>query len=321
MFGCCGTGKTEGASKMQEKIDHEEIKAKILIVDDCRLNLQVLHDILSSDHEVLTAVSGKEALAVVASSDIDLILLNVIMPEMDGYEVCKQLKGNPETKNIPVIFVTAMDHIEDEEKGLEIGAIDYIHKPFNDSIIRMRVNNHLKLKKYRDILEKASSVDDLTGLANRRYLDEVFNIEWRRALRDNSSLSLIMIDIDSFKEYNDYYGHLAGDDCLRNVAVAIKSSLQRSGDFVSRYGGEEFLVILPSTPRKGAITVAENIRKKVESLEIEHMPSKICGHITVSCGVATAIPDENISPNTLLKLADSALYKAKGDGRNVVRSA
>lgn len=306
---------------MQEKIDHEGIKSKILIVDDCRLNLQVLHDILSTDYEVVMAASGKEALAIVASSSIDLILLNVIMPEMDGYEVCKQLKSNPDTQNIPVIFVTAMNHIEDEEKGLEIGAIDYIHKPFNESIVRMRINNHLKLKKYRDILEKASSVDGLTGLANRRYLDEVFNIEWRRALRSNSYLSLIMIDIDFFKEYNDYYGHLAGDDCLQDVAAAIKKSLQRSGDFISRYGGDEFLVILPSTPCNGAVTVAENIRKKVKLLKIEHVPSNIGRHVTVSCGVATAIPDENIAPNILLKLADNALYKAKGDGRNVVRLA
>lgn len=306
---------------MREKLSRENVKSKVLVVDDCRFNLQVLHDILDRDYEVLLAASGKEALTIVATLNVDLILLNVIMPEMDGYEVCKRLKSSPDTQNIPVIFVTAMNHIEDEEKGLEIGAIDYIHKPFNDSIVRMRVKNHLKLKKYRDILEKASSIDGLTGLANRRFLDEAFNIEWRRALRSNTSLSIIMIDIDFFKEYNDYYGHLAGDDCLRIVANAIKESLKRSGDFASRYGGEEFLVILPTTTCKGALTVAENVREKIELLELEHLASKICSRITVSCGVAALTPEENMAPKVLLELADTALYKAKKAGRNIVQSA
>ena len=306
---------------MLEGFDIEELKSTVLIVDDCRLNLQLLRDVLNHDYEVLSASSGEEALAIVSSSTVDLILLNVVMPEMDGYEVCKKLKNDPDTQNIPVIFVTAMNHIEDEEKGLEIGAIDYIHKPFHNSIVKMRVKNHLKLKKYRDLLEKASFVDGLTGLANRRFLDEIFDTEWRRTLRSNSSLALIMFDIDFFKEYNDYYGHLAGDDCLRRGAATIKCSLNRAGDYLARYGGDEFVAVLPSTTCEGALIVAENARKNIEALKEEHNKSRICGYVTVSCGVAAVSPNKKMNPKDLLELADTALYKAKMAGRNTVHSA
>jgi diguanylate cyclase (GGDEF)-like protein len=273
---------------------------------------------LADDYEIFCAGSGTEALAIVMSESIDLVLLDVVMPEMDGYEVCRKLKNNPRTKNIPVIFVSALGNVEDETKGLELGAIDYIHKPFSPAIIKIRIKNHLELKKYRDCLEKLSLMDGLTGISNRRYFDETFDKEWRRAWRHDDILSIIIIDIDFFKKYNDYYGHLAGDDCLRQVGRVLKDSIKRAGDLVARYGGEEFVVILPSTSQEDAAKLAEKIRANVESLRVAHQMSKISEYVTVSIGIATVRPEKNMDPAGLIEKADTALYQAKNTGRNRV---
>jgi len=211
------------------------IKQTVLIVDDSHLNLQIASDILAGECKVLTATSGEEALDIVMSVHVDLVLLDVLMAKMDGYEVCQKIKQEPLTQNIPVIFVTAMRNPKDEAKGLECGAIDYIFKPFSPAILKARVKNHLQLKKYRDILENLSQMDGLTGLANRRYFDEVLDKEWRRALRKGETLSVLLFDIDFFKKYNDSYGHLQGDDCLRQVGKALRS-ISRAGDFVALWG-------------------------------------------------------------------------------------
>ncbi|VBB08122.1 nucleotide cyclase [Lucifera butyrica] len=294
----------------------ESARQTILIVDDSRLNVQILRDMLADQYEIFCATSGEQALSIATSENVDLILLDVIMPEMDGYEVCTSLKKNPQTRNIPVIFISALSDTEDITKGLDIGAIDYIIRPFNQSIVKARVRNHLELKKYRDLLEKLSLLDGLTGIANRRYFDEAFDKEWRRALRNRDSLSVLMLDIDYFKKYNDYYGHLRGDDCLRQVGQALKNSTIRGGDFVARYGGEEFVAILSSTPAENAFIVAEKMRKDIESLQISHPMSTVSEYVTVSIGAAAIIPEQGMTPAGLLEKADKALYRAKSEGRN-----
>lgn len=297
----------------------EHTKQKVLLVDDSALDLQILRDILESDYEILCATSGEQALSIVMSDRVDLILLDVLLPGIDGYQVCALLKENVLTKNIPVIFVTALRNAEEETKGLELGAIDYIFKPFNSAITKVRVKNHLELKEYRDFLEKLSLMDGLTGIANRRYLDEVLDKEWRRGLREGDLLSVIMMDIDFFKKYNDHYGHLAGDDCLRRVSRTLKKTVQRGGDFAARYGGEEFVVLLPSTSLENAVHMAEKVRKNIESLKIKHQMSDVHEYVTVSLGVATVRPERYMNPTSLIERADLALYQAKHDGRNRVR--
>jgi diguanylate cyclase (GGDEF)-like protein len=296
----------------------KSIMQNILIVDDTRLNIKIMTYILEKNYKIFCAASGKEALDIVMSESIDLILLDIIMPEMDGYEVCKIIKSNLKTQNIPIIFISAMTNVEDETRGLEVGAIDYIFKPVSPPILKARVKNHLELKKLRDILERQSTMDELTGIANRRYFDVTFDKEWRRALRSGNTLSLVFIDIDFFKKYNDFYGHLAGDDCLRQVGSTLKQLLRRGGDLVARYGGEEFIIILPATSLANAVLVGEKVRSNIESLKVVHQMSEVSEYVTVSVGIATVIPEENMIAASLLEQVDKALYQAKNRGRNMV---
>jgi diguanylate cyclase (GGDEF)-like protein len=302
------------------KITLECETQRILIVDDTKLSNQIMKDILGNDYDILVSTSGEEALVIAASESIDLILLDVEMPGMDGYEVCRKLKENPYTKNIPVIFVSAANDVQHETKGLEIGAIDYIIKPSNPAIIKARVKNHLALKKYRDILERISLIDGLTGIANRRHFDQTLEKEWRRALRYRDILSLALIDIDFLKKYNDYYGHLAGDECLQKVGSILTESLKRASGLGARYGGEEFVILLPSTAKDGALIVTERIRSNVEELRISHEMSEVAKHVTVSIGVAAIRPELDKVPSELIRQADSASYQAKNAGRNRVCS-
>lgn len=305
--------------KLEPKGDEmEEIMQTILIVDDARLNIQIMTDILAGDYKIFSASSGQEALDIAMSQSVDLILLDIIMPGMDGYEVCQRLKRDSQTKNIPVIFISAMTEVKDETKGLEMGAIDYIFKPVNPAIVKVRVKNHLELKRYRDLLEKQSLLDGLTGIANRRHFDDIFDKEWRRALRSRDIIALVFLDIDFFKRYNDYYGHLAGDDCLRKVGSTLKNSLKRPGDLVARYGGEEFVIILPGTSQEDAALVGEKVRRNIESLKVAHNMSEVSEYVTVSVGVAAVRPAVNITPASLIASADGALYHAKRQGRNRV---
>jgi PleD family two-component response regulator len=218
-------------------------KQSVLIVDDMVSNIEILSGVLGSEYDVLFATSGKDALDIAHDQTPDLILLDVVMPDMDGYEVCAKLKADEKTRDIPVIFVTAMDQEEDESKGLNAGVIDYITKPVRSSIVKARVRNHLELKRYRDLLKELSTVDGLTGIPNRRRFDEVLESEWRRARRNQTPLSLLLMDIDFFKAYNDHYGHVAGDDCLRQLAKGLAEIVRRPADLVARYGGEEFVLL------------------------------------------------------------------------------
>jgi diguanylate cyclase (GGDEF)-like protein len=292
------------------------IRHKVLIVDDAPTNIHTLHAILSLEYDVLFANSAAEALEVATREHPDLLLLDVVMPDMDGYELCILLKDDPRTRDIPVIFVTAMGDVADETRGLQMGAIDYIVKPFSPSIVRMRVRNHLELKHHRDLLAAMSNCDGLTGIANRRRFDDCLRQEWLRATRGQTSLGLIMIDIDQFKLFNDRYGHVTGDDCLRRVAAVLSEVPRRPGDVLARYGGEEFACILPETDAPGALRIAEQMRQEVLALAIPHAASTVAGSVTLSLGAAAGVPVLDQDPFELLRAADDALYLAKQSGRN-----
>jgi diguanylate cyclase (GGDEF)-like protein len=292
----------------------------ILIADDAVQNIEILDGILRADYEILFATNGKDALKIANEQDPDLILLDVVMPDMDGYGVCARLKEDERTRDIPVIFVTARDHEEDESRGLNAGAVDYIAKPVRSSIVKARVRNHLELKRYRDYLKALSTIDGLTGISNRRHFDEVLKNEWRRARRCLNSVSLLMMDIDFFKAYNDNYGHLAGDDCLRRLAKGLTEVLRRPADLVARYGGEEFALLLPETGRDGAAHMADRIQKKTKYLNIPHAYSQVADHVTLSIGAATMVPADSTTPSDLISNADALLYEAKNAGRNRVKA-
>ena len=291
----------------------------ILIVDDTPVNIQMLVNALTGTYRVRVANGGLKALAIAKSDDPpDIILLDVRMPELDGYEVCRRLKQNPDTMQIPIIFVTTRGSSEDEAFGLNLGAVDYISKPFSIPVVKARVRTHLQLKRHTDKLESLAMIDGLTGIANRRSFDQTLEQEWRRAQRTGTWLSLIMIDIDEFKKYNDNYGHGTGDECLRLVAVTIESTMRRSGDFVGRYGGEEFVVLLPECDQEGAVEMAEKIRTKIKRLNIPHAFSQISDHITVSLGCNSMRYAPDTECTQLFQKADQALYQAKEQGRDRV---
>ncbi len=292
-------------------------RPRILIVDDSSNEIAILNEALKADYDVVFATNGEDALRTVNSeAPPDLILLDIVMPGMDGYEVCERLKSLEAGRTIPVIFVTVKNDEDFETKGFEMGAVDYVTKPFSLPAVKARVKTHLELKRQRDVLENLSSVDGLTGVANRRHFDEVLDTEWRRALRNGNVVSLVMVDIDFFKSYNDRYGHMAGDDCLKRVAGELQQALSRAEDFLARYGGEEFSVILPGTDGPGAAVVAERLRERVAAVNIRHEGSQVADRVTVSVGSATSHPTCSDSPSELLEAADKMLYEAKLSGRN-----
>jgi diguanylate cyclase (GGDEF)-like protein len=262
------------------------------------------------------ATSGEQALALVASQPPDLVLLDVVMPGMDGLEVCRRLKTDEATRDVPVIFVTAHDDEAAETLGLEVGAVDFISKPINPKVVRARVKTHLTLKAQADLLRQWVYLDGMTGVSNRRFFDERLAVEWSRAVRNGSLLSVVLIDVDAFKRYNDHYGHLVGDDCLRRVAAALRAGLRRPGDLLARYGGEEFVCLLPETPLDGALALAQHLGAQVAALGIEHAHSDAAPHVTVSLGACTAAASTALRPEALLREADAQLYLAKTGGRN-----
>lgn len=292
--------------------------ATILIVDDQPTNIHVLAALLKKDYRILTATRGEKALELAAQPpQPDLILLDIVMPEMDGHEICSRLKNAEATKSIPIIFVTALGEEQDEEHGLNLGAADYITKPFSPAIVRARVRNQINLKLRTDRLEQVAMQDGLTQIPNRRYFDQKLTEEWTRLLRNGQCLSLLMIDIDHFKPYNDHYGHGAGDECLRRVAQALYQVPHRPTDLVARYGGEEFAVILPETDRLGAAHLAQRLLDAVRALALEHAYSEVAPQVTISVGMATHSPDQPYYDAEALKQgADQALYQAKARGRN-----
>ena len=281
-------------------------RQRVLIVDDQPANIRVMAEVLRNDYELFFATDGAKALEVVAANDIELVLLDVVMPEMDGFEVCTRLKADERTARIPVIFVTAREETHDETRGFEAGAVDYIIKPFVPPIVRARVRTHLELKRAHDLLERMASVDGLTGIANRRQLDTFLAQEWKRAAGSASPMSIAIIDVDHFKQFNDTHGHAKGDECLRAIAQTLLSVARRGSDLAARYGGEEFAIILPDTPGEAMVQLLGTLLDAVRALCLA----------TVSVGAITLVPAREADPSSALEAADRLLYEVKRGGRN-----
>ena len=291
---------------------------KLLIVDDQPVNAQALYQVFAADHQVLVATRGEQALKLCREKQPDLVLLDVVMPGMDGFEVCTQLKADPATRDTPVIFVTGQNDEQAETRGLDVGAVDFISKPINPKVVRARVRTHLTLKAQADRLRQMVMIDGLTGAFNRRCFDERLDVELRRAARARGPIALLMFDVDHFKRYNDHHGHQAGDDCLRRIAGMLMATLRRPGDLIARYGGEEFVCILPDTGFDGAWAVACKQEQQVRALQMPHVGSDVAAVVTVSVGLAVCPGGLRMDPGTLLAQADRQLYRAKGSGRGRV---
>lgn len=308
---------------------------RLLVVDDDPAAILLLGRILGGGPQMCFATSGATALERLSRQVFDLVLLDAEMPEMSGFELCASIRSDPRFADLQVIFITAHTDPETESRALEIGAADFIHKPFNPAVVQARVRTQLALKQKTDELRRLSAIDPLTGIANRRVFDQCLTQEWRRAMRNESPLSLLLVDVDHFKRYNDRHGHQAGDQCLRGIAGVLAQAARRGGELSARYGGEEFALVLPHTDLLQAYQLAGQICRQVEELAIPHADSGIADHVTVSIGVAAQIhcfrDDGAVSlpchrcemlggccggADRLVALADAALYTAKRDGRN-----
>ncbi|MEM9215871.1 MAG: diguanylate cyclase [Cyanobacteria bacterium P01_F01_bin.150] len=345
---------------------HSPTMGTILIVEDDLVNRKVLSNILCHQgFTVNVAIGGEDALMKLTQISVDLILLDVVMKGLDGFATCERIKRNPKTQDIPIIFITALTTPEDKVRGLDMGAVDYITKPFHPSEIVARVKLQLSLRattqelvematqleaeleshrqttkqleaeieshkqavrqleksnqaleKTNKFLHRLANLDGLTQIANRYCFDEALSEEWLRLARDNRPIGIVLCDVDHFKVYNDYYGHQAGDECLRKIAHAIFRSARRPADLVARYGGEEFVVLLPDTDQAGVQHVAATICHEIRTLQIAHNQSTSSDVVTISVGGCSLIPDAAASPNMLVDIADKALYQAKKQGRN-----
>ncbi len=290
---------------------------KVLIVDDSPIQATQLKSILEADYDIRVAQTAEDGLNYASSGDYSLILLDVVMPGMDGFTLLKKLQEEIITQSIPVILITSLSDIQHEQLGLTLGAVDYISKPFHPLIVKARVNTHIKLYQYRKQVEHQSMTDQLTGIANRRQHDTYSIVKWNEATRLQVPFSVCMFDIDHFKAYNDTFGHPAGDKVIAGVAKTVSSYLQRSTDFLARYGGEEFVAFFLGDNAKRAFEYLKKIRRAVEALHIDHDPS-VSQWVTVSIGGITVIPQRENSYEVYLKIADTMLYDAKRYGRNRV---
>lgn len=294
----------------------------VLAVDDQASNILTIYELFKGEYEVCAATSGEDAFAFCRKRRPDVILLDVGLPGMDGYEVCRRLKADPATREIPIVFVTASGDPVAEVKALDYGAADFIAKPYHEKIVRARVRTQMALKLQTDQLRAFATTDGLTGLANRRSFDQALGDEWRRAIRDRAAVSMLMLDVDHFKQFNDRYGHQAGDQCLQSIASAIKSFARRPGDIAARYGGEEIVILLPRGDEDFVARTAETVRSAIMALAIPHAGNPECGWVvTASIGTATLRPlDHGHGPESLVAKADEMLYEAKRSGRNRVMS-
>lgn len=291
-------------------------KPRLLIVDDQPANIRVMAEALHDLYELFFATTGERALEIASSGGVELILLDVTMPGMDGFEVCRRLKSSETTSRIPVIFATAREETNDEARGFYCGAVDYITKPIRPPVVRARVKTQLELKHAHDLLETLALVDGLTGIANRRRFDRVMEDEWRRALRDRTWFSLALLDVDHFKKFNDTYGHSKGDECLRTIAQAIATVSRRPGDLVARYGGEEFGIILPHVDAPAMVEAMERLLIAVDATRIDHASSASGRHVSVSIGAISVLASPELQVLYLVETADKLLYEAKESGRN-----
>ena len=303
---------------------------QLLLVDDDPGMIQVMAKALNGMGRLRFATSGAQALAQMAEDAPDVVLLDADMPGLKGFDVCARMKDDARLGEVPVIFVTGHTSPEDELRGLEAGAADFIAKPIREALLVARVRTQLRMKALTDQLRAVACTDALTGAANRRSFDESLVREWRSALRQGQPLSLLMVDVDHFKAYNDLYGHQDGDDCLRQVAQALEAAARRPTDVVARYGGEEFAILLPSADRSGAEEVARRLAAELRRRALPHGGSKTASHVTASVGISTfeggpaagtsrftaldsAAP--SVTADDLVRAADVALYAAKRAGR------
>ena len=295
-------------------------KNAVLIVDDEKINLMILSKILGSEYTIYTATNGANAIEKAQEFSPDLILLDIVMPDMDGYQTLSGIKNCETIRDIPVIIISGLGSDEDEEKGLALDAADYISKPFSEKIVLLRVRNQIQIVNHLRTIERLSMLDQLTQIPNRRSFDERIDMEWKKAIREKTPISILILDVDKFKTFNDTYGHQQGDVVLQTVAKIPAQSLKRPSDFNARWGGEEFVVLLPNTMLDGAMAIAEKIRGDIEKADIPHdngSPLKV----TVSIGVNSLVPQPGAFVATFISSADNALYAAKDAGRNRVMAS
>lgn len=297
-----------------DQISSAEKLPVILVVDDQPVNIQMLYQILQQQYEILMATSGKQAITVCQNTTPDLILMDVVMPDMDGLETCRRLKALPGFADIPLIFLTGLQDPQDENACWEAGCVDFISKPFNVTTLKNRIKVHLTLKQQTDLLRQQAYLDGLTGIKNRRYFDQYLESQLALAARNIQPVSLLIVDIDFFKQYNDTFGHLAGDDALKQVAQVLQKCCRRPADMAARMGGEEFVLLLPDTAQSGASHVADCIKSCLEQLAIHH-PASVTGFLTVSIG-AVSWQTPATDGAQLFQVADKLLYQAKSAGRN-----
>lgn len=301
-------------------------KTTILVVDDDTDSLVAMRKLLESEYAVLTADNGRDALETALAHEVDLVVLDVQMPLLNGYETFREFKSTERTREVPVLFLTACRGVDDELEALNQGAVDFLTKPCPPQRLLGRVKNQVERAAERRVLLERSSKDPLTGLSNRRELTESLEREWQAALRLGTPVSIVLLDVDHFKAFNDSHGHTAGDTCLRQVATAINSQANRPHDVAARFGGEEFLVLLPDTDFRGAWNTAEAIRESVDALTLENGSrdnDAPCVGVTLSAGVACHHPRwvegrPDLHYSELIDLADKHLFRAKREGRNRV---
>jgi diguanylate cyclase (GGDEF)-like protein len=300
----------------------------LLVDDDLVVRAKVSESLEQDGFEVILAKNGNDGIAAYQQHRPDLILVDAVMPILDGFEFCEQLKNLGE-RLTPILMITSLDDNDSVDRAFASGATDYITKPINLPVLCQRVRNlvrqsHLiknqltELQQANQDLKLLANLDSLTKLSNRRGFDDYIHKEWDRMKRIKAPLSLIMCDVDFFKNYNDRYLHPNGDKCLVKVAMSMRSTVRRSGDLVARYGGEEFAIVLPNTDALGAVSVGENVRSAIKGLQITHEASAVCPYVTVSVGVSTIIPNSENDFQALINAADRALYQAKSQGRDRV---
>lgn len=291
-------------------------RARVLLVEDSEFNRKLLEDYFSSIYTFKSLSQGKGFFEEVKTFKPDLILMDIVLPDADGFDLIEELKEVKGQRDIPVIFITSKTSVENEDRGLALGAVDYITKPYFLPVLARRLRTHIELKKRGELLEKLASIDPLTSLQNRRRFEEVFDTEWRRARRDKASLALLIADIDHFKSYNDQYGHNFGDEVLIRVAMSLSEQLNRPADSISRWGGEEFAILLPDTDESGLAIVAEKMHTAVKSMEIDNKGTGNSNKLSISLGGSCCSPFVEKNPLEFFTYTDELLYEAKNNGRN-----
>ncbi len=309
-----------------EQPDLNDFAPSILLIDDDPGTIQVIRKALKEYPDVRFATSGIEGLVLAAEAVPDLVLLDAEMPLLSGLETMRRIKADPQLHELPVVFVTSSFDTDLEIEALDLGAVDFITKPVNPALLRARVRTQLRLKHLTDQLRRMATRDGLTGLANRLQLDQRLKMEWARAIRQGEPLSVVMLDVDHFKRFNDAAGHLAGDEVLRQVAAVLQVKAYRSTDLAASYGGEEFTLLFPNTDAQAAMALANDVRRRLAELNLSHPDSPTGPCVTISAGVSTLDGAKHRGetqlarhgPEALIRQADAALYAAKRSGRNQV---